>query len=194
MTPLPIIGDTLRVALQWTDPVFPRKSVNVMHFHSVGYAMSTFWTALDANVTALMWGHTGTNSQIDQVTIIPLDGGGAGLIQATGGPAKWRGTDSSNVPIPQASAIVKLTTGTRGRSNRGRVYLPWVNEDIAAAGQLDATRRSAMNGAWATFRSAMLAAGFPLVVASYKHSTALNVLATDVEAYLGTQRRRQPRP
>jgi len=95
--------------------------------------------------------------------------------------------------IPQVSALVKLTTNERGRSKRGRIFLPWVNEGIADQGTLTSTRQTAMQSAWNTFISDMSTNNCPVVVASYKLASSAIVQTLFVESLLATQRLRQPR-
>jgi hypothetical protein len=95
--------------------------------------------------------------------------------------------------IPQVACVVKLTTTERGRSKRGRIFLPWVNEGIADQGTMTASRVTSMQTAWTTFLSDMSTNNCPVVVASYKLASSAIVQAATVESLFATQRRRQPR-
>jgi len=192
MTPLPTITDIFRCALVWTTSHFTRPAVNVIHIGQTGGTPATVWADLDANVTAAMWGQTASDVAISQVNITPLDGSSGTVSFPTGSPSKWTGSGSAGEVTPQVAAIVKFTTLKRGRSYRGRVYLPWVHESLHSYGTFDATKRASMQTAWATFRTAMDTASSPLQVASYVHSTAEPVTACTVETLTATQRLRQP--
>ena len=140
-----------------------------------------------------MWGQTNSSASIYQVICTPLDGTSASILNLTGSPTKWSGTSTSGDMIPQVSALVKLTTNERGRSKRGRIFLPWVNEGIADQGTLTSTRQTAMQSAWNTFISDMSTNNCPVVVASYKLASSAIVQTLFVESLLATQRLRQPR-
>ena len=166
----------------------------MMHFLSTAYATGPLITAIEAQVLANMWAETTTQATITQLTLTPLDGSSASVIHATAGGAKWAGTQTAGDTIPQAAAIVRLYTAQRGRSYRGRVYLPWVAESVAVNGGYNSLASAAQNTAWGTFIAGMQTSSHELVVASYKNSSASIVIDHQVESMLATQRRRQPRP
>lgn len=194
MAPLPTIPNTYRVALSWFHTDLKTAAANVMHFRKSGSNPAALWTALDSHVTSTMWNLTDSHGSIAEVTITPLDGSSVSLPEPTGSPAKWSGgTTGSHNPVPNVAAIVKFVTGKRGRSYRGRIYLPWIEEAYIDGLTLDNSQRTAVQTAWATFLTAMTGDGFDLVVASYKLSTAETVLASGVENDIATQRRRAKR-
>lgn len=195
MAPLPVISNVARVALHWGQYGIAREAVNVMHFRCAPGDIDALYSAIDTEVTKEMWNPLTVNgSQVTHVVITPLDGVTASKDYTTGAPAKWSGAQAGQELIPQVAALVKLQTAKRGRSYRGRVFLPGVDELHSERGQIDVSLISAWQSAWTTFLGAM--AGYPhkLVVASYKHATAEDVTNVAVEQYCGTQRRRQPRP
>lgn len=194
VAPLPIIPDTWRAAFIWSCPAFTRKATNVMHFLYASPDAATLFSKISANVTATMWAATRSDTLIESVTLTPLDGAGASTEHATSG-AKWAGqaTGGSDV-VPQACPLVSLRTGVRGRSYRGRVYLPWPSEGSIASGSLGSSQQTTMQSAWTAFVTAMDATSAPLVVASYKNASQALVTTATVEQLLATQRRRQPRP
>jgi hypothetical protein len=164
-----------------------------MHFHSAIYDIPSLITALDANVTAAMWQQTNTDSHVAAYTLTPLDGNSASVEHSTGSPAKWAGPQSGGDLLPQVAVVAKHVTASRGRSYRGRTFLPWCQEGVVSFGAYNATARSAQQSAWNAFLAAMSAASKPLQVASYKHATASNVTGTTIEANCATQRLRQQR-
>jgi hypothetical protein len=165
-----------------------------MHFTISGGAVGPLITAIDANVTAAMWGQTSVDSAIDSYTLTPLDGSSASVVHPTGSPAKFKGPQTTQPVVPQVAVINKLTTSLRGRSYNGRTFLPWPTENVVNNGNFDATTRGTMDTAWGNFITAMSGAAHDVLIASYKHSTAALVIGHQVEALLATQRRRQPRP
>jgi hypothetical protein len=167
-----------------------------MHFstNDVITPEETIWTALNTNVTAAMWAHTPTSSKVDFVTLTNLDGVSGSVVKNTGVPAKWCGASGATAPIAQASVIAKLTTGGRGRSRRGRLYLPWPDESMITAGSYSTADRTTQQTAWNTFLATVSGVSARFVVASYKLVDFVPVTAVTIEQLCGTQRRRQPRP
>ena len=192
--PLPIILNTFRCALHWTDPAFQRAAVSVMHFEAVGADIDDVWTSLDGHVTGAMWGQAKNTTVIDTVTITDLGASLASVVKTTGGAAKWKGTSGTGTPVPQVAVILKLLTAGRGRSFRGRNFLPWPVEDAITAGTYDSGYRTPQQTAWNNFLTAMGADNVNPVVASYKLASSELVTTYQVEQLLGTQRKRQPRP
>jgi hypothetical protein len=126
--------------------------------------------------------------------IIPLDGSTAtatltATIVAGGSGGDW---------VPQSAVLVKHQTAHRGRSGRGRTYLPLIGEMNISAGIFDPGVISTVQPAWDTFLSTMNTANWSPVVAHYDraHSgvgaAAYPILRYVVEGFTATQRRRQP--
>lgn len=193
MAPLPVIADTYRVALNWVTGVNTETATNVIHVRKSGTNAAAVVAELDSHVTAAMWSLSPSASAIHDVVCTKLDGSAVSFPFITGGPAKWSGNGGSGDYIPQMASIVKMLTAKRGRSYRGRVYLPWVPENNQTNGVLLGTNVTLVTNAWVTFLAAMASAGFPLVVASYKLATAEEVVAVECEARAATQRRRMKR-
>lgn len=194
MAPLPVIADTYRVAFNWVNSdVSALVATNVMHFHKSGSSPAAVATILDTNATANMWSHAGTHSHVASLQITPLDGSSVTFPFVTGSPAKWSGTQTGNDPIPAECAIIKLLTNSRGRSFRGRVYLPWMDESARASGQISSAVKTSLNSAWIAWHTALTSAGLDFVVASYKLAQQNPVSALAAETYTATQRRRQVR-
>jgi hypothetical protein len=191
---LPVIGGVFRCTFRYTAIAGLPLAVNVMHFYKAGGTAAALWTALDAHSSANMRACMENSTGVDFVDITPLDGGTVTETHATGAASKWYGTQSSSQITPQVAAIVKLKTDVRGRSYRGRAFLPWVVESAMNQGVLDSTIKSSMQSAWNTWLSAMQGDNYYPVVASYKLATKSDITSIEIENYLGTQRRRQPRP
>ena len=164
-----------------------------MHFHAAGGTIATVWTALNANVTQNMWLHTLNTAAVNTVTITDLTVSTASQQFSTGRPLKWSGGTGAGDVAPQVAAIVKELTAGRGRSKRGRLFLPWCAENQIQDGKLLAATVTSMQTAWNTFYSAMNAANVVPTVASYTHISDELVTQFLVESLLGTQRLRQPR-
>jgi hypothetical protein len=190
VAPLPVIDEVFRVALRWSSTELATNAVNVIHIRSSTLAPAAIYAVLDAHVTANMWGHTKNTSQIASVDITPLDGVSVTSSFVTGAPAKWCGAETAGDINPAGCTLIKLKTSERGRSHRGRIYLPWNDENVFGLGKLGSTERGIMQAAWNTFVSAIEGADVVLQVASYKLATSLPVESTLVELYEASQRRR----
>lgn len=189
MAPLPVITNVYRTALLWGNAA-GGNPVNVLHFRGSPGSAAGLYTALDANVTSGMWAFTTTNLAINTVAITPLDGTTATVLNATGGPAKWAGSTVGD-SVPAAAPVLSFRTAKRGPSYRGRIYLPGLVENGQTDGVLQGATKALLLAAWVTFRTAIAAAGYPLVVASYVHSTAELVTSQDMNSRYGIVRRRQ---
>lgn len=190
MAPLPIISDTYRCVLHWKENG-GQSAVNVMHIRRLAGTASAVATQLDTAVTAGMWTLLVSTAKVDTLFITPLDGVSSTFILPVSG-AKWTGVQTGDF-VPQMAALVKLSTGTRGRFARGRLFLPFAAEGPQFAGQFASANVATAQSAWSTFLSAMSAASYPVVVASYKLQSRFDVVTATVETFSGSQRRRQQR-
>jgi hypothetical protein len=190
MAPLPVIADCRRVSLNWSYGIQLR-ATNVIHLAGVE-PLDDVFTALQESVVSDLWACVSDTAKVDSVDIIPLDGSSAGshYVTDTSTDGRWKGGVSGEC-IPAVCALVKMTTAFRGRSNRGRAFLPFVGESAQNAGLMNATEVSNGNTAWADFLEAMAANASPLCVASYKNSSFHLVTTAEVEPIAATQRRRQ---
>lgn len=195
MPPLPVITNTFRCALHWSDGG-GQQATNVIHIrHPAGVISNdAVFDALDDNVTADMWGSIGAGVSVVEVVVTPLDGSTASTAYTATG-AQWGVGRGIGQFLPAGACLVSLRTLLRGRSNRGRVYVPFLSESANINGGIDPTYVAVIQPAWDAFRAALIANDFPmeLVVASYKLSTAESVVVSQVESVAATQRRRQGR-
>ena len=189
--PLPVIADTFRTTLNWQDVSMGISAHNVLHFYAPTKTEGDVFTALDAHVTAAMWDWPSSNAKVTSVDIIKLDGSAITVNHAiAGSPGKWNG-GGLGTSLPQVAGIVKLKSGVRGRSYRGRVFIPYVGEGEVAGNVLIDV--AAVQAAWDTFKAAMVADGVTQVIASYKLATQRAVINHVAEAKTATQRRRNHR-
>jgi hypothetical protein len=194
---LPIINNVFRCALNWEyNATSVQTATNVIHVkdNAGGHDAVDAYNVINAHVTAGMWGATVDNMGVISVDVTPLDGSSATYSAVTGTPAKWAGAITGEF-VPQASAPTSLATANRGRSARGRVYVPGLCEGAQSEGFLTGSIVTSITTAWETFLSALLANTPPweLVVASYKLATAQPVIAVQCRSAIATQRRRQRR-
>jgi hypothetical protein len=195
MPALPVITDTCRIALLW-QASNGQIAVNVMHIRGVSAppTYAQIEDALNAHVTANMWATVSTNASIVEVSMTLLDGVTATLSFNPTTPAHWTGGFGTDF-IPQGSSLIKFQTLLRGRSHRGRMFLPYLPETLQTAGALDPAETTDAEVAWAAFQVALQGNSPALehVVASYKLATAQPVAAYVAEGESATQRRRQTR-
>lgn len=200
--PLPTIPGEWRVALNWHTSG-GLTATNVMHIGTAtsGVFPPAVMALLDAHVTAAMWGTVGGQWSVGDVAITALDGTSSTHHFIPASPSHWEGGTGGDV-VPGVASIVKLTTGVRGRANRGRLFLPSPAESQMANGRLTDGTEVTAGVAWNAFQAALVAdATTPaaLDVASYdrRHSGAgahgTGVQTIIVEQVLATQRRRQTR-
>jgi hypothetical protein len=190
MPALPIIPNCYRVAFVWSG--YSSSAINVMHFVKPASSSSAVASIILTDWQAGMLTPVGNSASIDTLHITPLDGTTASSDYATGSSGKWVGTQSGDV-IPAQAAVVKLSTPLRGRSRRGRVFLPWIAEVSSTVGVMSTGLTTTTETAWNAFLTALNASALTWSVASYKLSSSYAITGVTVEAALGTQRRRQTR-
>lgn len=193
MAPLPVIPSTWRVAFNWFDTVTAATAENVMHFREGSTGVLDLSAAIDSHVSAAMWQQTTANQVIQSLDLTPLDGSGLTQHFITGSGVKYSGELSGGDYIPQGCMLVKNITGVRGRSHRGRIYLPWVAESAQSNGTLSGSGVSSMTAVWNNFLAAMRTDEWAPVVASYTLGTAEDTIAFTAESKMATQRRRMRR-
>lgn len=191
MPALPIIPNCFRVALRWSDSG-GRYAVNVIHIRKAAATPQDVFDDIDATVNSDMWVPVSNAFTIRTVEITPLDGTSATEEFVTTAGAKWSGASAGDWS-PASSAIVTLRTATRGRSARGRVYLPYVAESSMVNGTLTGAVEVSVSGGWTTFVAGLIVAGSNLVVASYTDVADRFVVTATCQDALATQRRRQDR-
>lgn len=187
--PLPVIAGTFRIALLWGTNSRP-DAVNVIHMRASTATPSTLFGALNATVAPGMWNWVSDQLKISRVVITKLDGATSSVEVATDLSAKWSGQGSGE-PIPQVAGLVKITTGIRGRSARGRVFLPFVAENRQNNGTM--LTGDVVTTAWEAFRTGFDTGDDGLGVVSEKLGVFYKAESCAAEARSATQRRRQRR-
>lgn len=192
---LPVITDTIRTAVEGHLPNGHRWA-NVLHFRKTGILTFTGAIAiLDPILIAKYQTDSGGNSAlitqlhpsagIDDIRYTPLDGASATTVNTHA----LNGTNATDALGAALAVVITLRTALRGRAHRGRVYWPAGNEAGEDANGLPTwTGRAA--GQWNDLITALAGSGVSLVVASYLHSTAQDVVNCTSRAVWGSQRRR----
>lgn len=192
--PLPVIPDVYQVVLNWSNANAPRDAANTLHFlDTVGtQTVANLNADIEASVGAIQWQAVTASARVNAMRITPLDGATAGTTFVVAAAAKWTGGGGVDA-ILQGSQVVSLKSAQRGPRGRNRVFLPWVAEDRQVNGTIDGVVTGNVAGAWATFTSTMLAAGWQLVAVSALHNEANDVINLSVSSAMKTQRRRARR-
>lgn len=198
---LPVIADTARCAFNWVNGD-GQTAKNIIHFADTGHDALLLAEAIDAAFEANMADATVNSANCPDVDVTYLDGVSATINRPL---TRWVGQIAGQF-VPQASAILTLYTVDRGRSNRGRIYLPFIAEGVLNNGLLGVDTVGELNTGWLDFQNAMFTAGFPVVVASYitEHTVhgapagasvphRTDVVRIKAQPVAGTQRRRQSR-
>jgi hypothetical protein len=196
--PLPVITLTVRCAISGAIASGGRWA-NVLHFRKTSGAIdAAALNALESEVVKVYGGaayaggaywlqYAKTTTTVDSIIMTPLDGTSASTFYspAFGG---LQGTDS--LP-PEVSEVITLRTTSRGRSYRGRIYLPaWVEAD-SNNGLLFAADITAVLTNYTGFATALGVINWENVVASYLHSTAAKVTSVTMDNKFDSQRRRK---
>jgi len=195
--PLPLIADTIRTSIELLT-VNGHKAAFVLHFRKTGALSYTGAIALLDPILAdfltnnhgggASWkNHAPTGASIQRLDYTPLDGTSA----TTRNTHVIAGADGGD-PLPASVAlVVTLRTALRGRSHQGRVYTGPYTEAGNTAGAPTALLVGDVAAQWSWLVATGLpGSGLTLVVASYKLSTATDVVTTTVDSRWDTQRRR----
>jgi hypothetical protein len=192
--PLPVITGVYRVAFNWITPTM--SAHNVIHVNdssesrdaaSVGDAVKG---ALTAHGAAMFEWQT-ADAELVSLDVTPLDGTSATFNEAIGVGFGAGDSDFYVAPCP----VYSFHTATRGRSARGRFYMPFLQLGSADSGRLVGAGIADTLAGWAAFHAALeaLTPDLEPVVASYKLGEAFGILSVSLKPHLGTQRRRQRR-
>lgn len=166
---------------------------NVFNVRSGGGLLIADANRIEA-VFANWWTTTGRAQVPVQLTLnkIIIDGldSAAGLHQEYTSGWTAAGSGTSGVPMPgSVTTSIKLSTGLRGRSYRGRMYWPAIGINDVSNGLLATARRDAIVAAVNTLKTS-LTSGSPsdsLVIVSYRTGGVWRVtgVATGVTAASG---------
>lgn len=102
------------------------------------------------------------------------------------------GANAGALSTMASAALVKLSTGTRSRSQQGRLYHgPLAENQINTDGRtLDGTFATALGTAYTTFLNDMNTSGWPWAIASRKLLSFSEVDTASPASVIATQRRR----
>jgi len=172
--------------------------VNTLHFAAAtsGSTLAELATVLNANLTSDMWGLMSNADTCTDVLLTDLRSGGGQSNLHLGTPIVGEG---SGHYLPNSCGLIKLTTDTRGRSYRGRVYIPDLAESFTVNGLITPGNQASTSAAWVLFANALVSDGkWALAVCTrYENNVRRNpgrvtqVTNAACESRVATQRRRQ---
>lgn len=193
--PFVAIADTAKVELLSFDASVNTNVVNVIHaktdgaptlpdLAAIATAFATFQTSFTANLAG---------SDVSSVSVTVTD-----LNTPTGPQYVLPNPGSASSGTPAASglcALVKLTTGIRGRSFRGRIYMGPLGAGEIVGDQISSTCRTDLLNYLNTLRTNLQALTVPsdIVVASRKLAQSNAISTMGVELLAAYQRRRGAR-
>ena len=160
---LPIITNVWRVAWEWANEA--HSAANIMHFQSSAANAAALYTQIDGAVVQQMFTAVAAPGRVQRLRITKLDGISPTAVVPTIG-TKWSGLSDGEFS-PATSALVSTTSDRRGQASNGRVYLPFIAEDVMESGSLSETIRAEMEAAWLGFITSVAAAGATWQVTSY---------------------------
>lgn len=192
MAPLPIIGNAVRVALNWNtqDGVSPR---NIFHLITnstdeaeIASELDTALAAGGADIFGTLYGAY----LLESYTITLLSSASAGQVIPSNGTVSG-GSDGAQ--IPAVCGVLSFHTNQRGARGRGRMYIGPIGENDVVAGLITGTIPADCVDAWNTFNDDIAASPIAasLGVASYTHADIHGVTSISMRAQCATQRRRQ---
>lgn len=210
--PLPVLPDTFQAVFDWATPDGQTaKNVTYWAFTESGSA-DDLAAKLNANVDARQFHSMSSLAVAETVTIRAMNGVDAPQPFPL---EDWTGTEGEEW-IPQAACVLTLYTAVSGRSNRGRIYLPFTSESTVEDGRFIGDAATFVGLGWNQLLTDMAADGWVMVVASLiehhthtvhneDHSVTRGVPTGDADPHtnpvtriqqqvvVGTQRRRQSR-
>jgi len=198
--PLPVIANTVRCVVRGTCETGQRW-INTVHVQKpAGPILAADITAIHPILVRLWSGAAygaGTSClalcaagvTCDDVVYTPLDGSSASTVITVAGV----GAQPAGQSLPgECSEVLTLRTTTRGRSYRGRIYLPpWYTFERTTNGYILNTGMASMITQALGVQTALVAAGYTLGVASYKLSLITPISTVTMDNKFDVQRGRK---
>lgn len=190
--PTPTISNVWRVVLLWNGVagITPR---NIFHVRTLtsdvadlaGFINDAFQ---DAAAAADQFHGKHGSDKLTAFSLQPLDGATAAT--------DWPVTPNITPPgtgevVPSTCSVVSFKTAQLGPRGRGRMYVGPLIEGDQADGVTSTTLRTQQLAGWDTFIDSLDGNGVKLVVASYAHADAHDVVTVRIDRLIGNQRRRQ---
>lgn len=188
--PLPIITDVFRCAVEQHNSVTNTSAYSIIHIIDGSQTASQIGTHVNAAFHATnFWDNMANTTHLVGTNVTPLDGVGTSVFVPAG--SNTAAGSATGDPIPAVCQTVTLYTDKRGRSYRGRIYMPFVAESKLTAGIIDPTGTATAQADATAFMTTLASTTGGIVVASYLLSTSELVTSVLVRGKASTQRRRQ---
>jgi len=198
--PLPVINNVVRVAVEGHTSL-GTKWANVIHLaKTAGTAAIADFPALVTELNRLYGGatygggglnllnNTNSSTAVDRYVFTILNGTAASVPLA----ATAAGSGAVAAVPAEVAAVITLRTGLRGRSFRGRIYLPaFTTAAFTSTGQISSGVVTALPIQCSGFNTALVALTYTWVVASYLHATAQPITSWTMDNAPDVQRRRK---
>jgi hypothetical protein len=198
--PLPVISGVVRVAVIGTCPSGQRFT-NVLHFKHLGAAPTPAdIVALHGLITRIysgtptttggtnMLNNSSSSMKLTQVQYTPLDGSSTTTVLALVASGAAGG---NNLPS-EVTAVVTFRTDQRGRSYRGRAYLPVMTVSaVDSSGELTSGPLTSLPLQWQGAIALLGGISWEHHVASYLHGTSRIIISYTMDAKMDVQRRRK---
>lgn len=203
--PLPLIAGVVRAAVTGRVPSL-QPWANVWHFRYSGGASSpgdSDIAALDALFVRVYSGAAfgagaswlsscQTTVTLDKISYVRLDGTALGLEF----PKTLTGALTGNALPSECAHVLTLRSNQRGRSHRGRVYMPCLSStQMMADGKVNPTRVTSfiaqVQGLQAALGGASVSPFWEMGVASYLHGYFTPLVLPTMDVDVDVQRRRR---
>lgn len=193
MPPLPVISGVTRTALNYITDA-GATATNVIHIFSATSPPDLADLILDSVPTtgSAMWGPMSSNTRLDTLDLLPLDGSTATYNRVVPAEAQYYG-QGGGAPILAVAALVKVQTPVRGRRTQGRIFIPFVGESVYSSGRIDATPVEDCTNGWNEFLANLITGLATVGVASYRNRDFVEATGFQCLDKCATQRRRQTR-
>lgn len=191
---LPVIPNVTRVVLEYTEATTQQYAANVLHFRTELFPDSLVFTLYSSLVDIQVhpFQPMSQTAAVRNFVVTPLDGVSAS--QTFVAPAtEWLTGQSGGDFIPQGAALIKLQSGVRGGSNRGRIFLPFLAEGAQTAGFINPATLQITTDAWTDWTDDLASNGVEIGIVSIKNGNFTKAIHLTCERAIATQRRRQGR-
>lgn len=198
--PLPVIANTWRVAVRGVTS-HGTPFVNVIHLHrTAGAAAPADVPALVTELNKLYGGasygggglnllnNCNSSTVVSDYTFLLLDGISASIVSV----AAAAGSGAAQALPAEVAEVITLRTPNRGRSYRGRIYLPAMTTGaLIAGGNIAAAVTTALTAQCVGFQAAIGGLTYSWVVASYKLGLVNTITGFTMDPAPDVQRRRK---
>lgn len=199
--PLPVIPGVVRAAVTGNLPSGTQWA-NVVHCRYAGGASSpgpTEITALHAKLSRLWSGaaysggaawFTVCPSTVVSVEVVYYVLNGTSIAEVR--PFVAAGTSGTSIMAPEVAPVLTIRSATRGRSYRGRVFLPApAPTALGTAGLINTTVINNIQGQFTGLQADLQTIQWSFGVASYLRSTFADAVSGTMDARPDVQRRRK---